>query len=108
MAPARVLVLGATGQLGGDVVDAFTTAGSDVLGLGHCDVDVTDGPAVSAAVSATHPSLVVNTAAFHHLDRCEEDHASAYAVNASGAQNVAVATQDTGAVLIHISTDYVF
>jgi dTDP-4-dehydrorhamnose reductase len=108
MAPARVLVFGATGQLGADVVDAFTAAGSDVLGLGHSDVDVTDGPAVSAAVSAARPALVVNTAAFHHLDRCEEDQASAYAVNASGARNVAVATQDTDAVLIHISTDYVF
>jgi dTDP-4-dehydrorhamnose reductase len=108
MAPARVLVLGATGQLGADVVDAFTAAGSDVLGLGHYDVDVTDGPAVSAAVSAARPALVVNAAAFHHLDRCEEDQASAYAVNASGARNVAVATQDTDAVLIHISTDYVF
>jgi dTDP-4-dehydrorhamnose reductase len=108
MAAARVLVLGATGQLGSDVVDAFGLAGWDVLGLGHSDVDVTDGPAVLAAVSAAHASLVVNTAAFHHLDRCEEDQASAYAINATGARNVAAATADTGAALIHISTDYVF
>jgi dTDP-4-dehydrorhamnose reductase len=108
MAPARVLVVGASGQLGADVVDAFRSAGSDVLGLGHPDVDVTDGPAVLAAVSAACPSLVVNTAAFHHLDRCEEDQASAYAVNATGARNVAVAAEETGAALIHISTDYIF
>jgi dTDP-4-dehydrorhamnose reductase len=108
VAAARVLVLGATGQLGADVVDAFSSAGSHVLGLGHRDVDVTDGPAVLTAVSAAHPSLVVNTAAFHHLDRCEEDQASAYAVNAIGARNVAVAAKDAGAALIHISTDYVF
>jgi dTDP-4-dehydrorhamnose reductase len=108
MAAARVLVLGATGQLGADVVDAFGLAGWDVLGLGHSDVDVTDGPAVLAAVSAAHPSLVVNTAAFHHLDRCEEDQASAYAINAIGARNVAAAAKDTGAALIHVSTDYVF
>jgi len=108
MAAARVVVLGATGQLGSDVVDAFGLAGWDVLGLGHADVDVTDGPAVLAAVSAAHPSLVVNTAAFHHLDRCEEDQASAYAINATGARNVAAAAEDTGATLIHISTDYVF
>ena len=61
-----------------------------------------------AAASAAHPSLVVNTAAFHHLDRCEDDQASAYAVNAIGARNVAVAAAETGAALIHISTDYVF
>jgi dTDP-4-dehydrorhamnose reductase len=108
VAAARVLVLGATGQLGADVVDAFGSAGWDVVGLGHSDVDVADGPAVLAAVAAAHPSLVVNTAAFHHLDRCEEDQASAYAVNAIGARNVAAAATDTGAVLIHISTDYVF
>ena len=108
MAAGGVLVLGATGQLGADVVDAFRLAGWEVLGLSHSDVDVTDGPAVLAAVSAAHPSLVVNTAAFHHLDRCEEDQASAYAVNAMGARNVAAAAADTGAALIHISTDYVF
>jgi dTDP-4-dehydrorhamnose reductase len=105
---ARVLVLGATGQLGADIVDAFRSAGSDVIGLGHSDVDVTEGPFVLAAVSAANPSLVVNTAAFHHLDRCEEDQASAYAVNAIGARNVAVAADEAGAALIHISTDYVF
>jgi dTDP-4-dehydrorhamnose reductase len=104
----RALVLGATGQLGADVVDAFTSAGWDVVGLGHSHVDVADGPAVAAAVSAACPSLVVNTAAFHHLDRCEEDQSSAYAVNAIGAANVAAAAADTGATLIHISTDYVF
>jgi dTDP-4-dehydrorhamnose reductase len=108
MAAARVLVLGATGQLGADVVDAFGSAGWDVVGLGHSDVDVTDGPAVLAAVDAAHPSLVVNTAAFHHLDRCEEDPSTAFAVNAIGARNVAAAAEDAGAALIHISTDYVF
>jgi dTDP-4-dehydrorhamnose reductase len=108
MAADRALVLGATGQLGADVVDAFELAGWDVFGLGHSDVDVTDVAAVLSAMSAAHPSLVVNTAAFHHLDRCEEDQASAYAVNATGARNVAVAAEDTGATLIHISTDYVF
>lgn len=108
MAAARVLVLGATGQLGADVVDAFRSAGRDVVGLGHSDVDVTDRPAVLAAVSAARPSLVVNTAAFHHLDRCEEDQSSAYAVNAMGARNVAAAAAHMRAALIHISTDYVF
>jgi dTDP-4-dehydrorhamnose reductase len=108
VAAARVLVLGATGQLGADVVDAFRSAGRDVVGLGHSDVDVTDRPAILATVSAVRPSIVVNTAAFHHLDRCEEDPSSAYAVNAIGARNVAEAAADAGAALVHISTDYVF
>jgi dTDP-4-dehydrorhamnose reductase len=59
-------------------------------------------------VAGAHPWLVVNTAAFHHLDRCEEQPAMAFAVNATGARNVATAAAAGGAALIHISTDYVF
>lgn len=105
---ASVLVLGAPGQLGADVVDAFAAARFDVIGLGHSDVDVTDYPSVVAAVAAARPSLVVNTTAFHNLERCEEDPTSAFAVNGIGARNVAMAAHDNGSVLVHISTDYVF
>lgn len=101
-------MLGATGQLGSDVVDAFQASGATVAGLGHGDVDVVDSAAVDRAVEATAPTLVVNTTAFHHLDRCEEEPATAYAVNATGARNVAAAAEAAGAALIHISTDYVF
>jgi dTDP-4-dehydrorhamnose reductase len=71
-------------------------------------MDITDTVATSAAVADAAASVVVNTAAFHHLDRCEEDQSSAYAVNAIGARNVAAASHDSDATLIHISTDYVF
>lgn len=104
----RVLVLGATGQLGSDVVDAFQAAGDDTVGLGHADVDVTDGAAVAEVVSGSPAGLIVNTTAYHHLDRCEEEPSTAYAVNATGARNVAAAADAAGAALIHISTDYVF
>jgi dTDP-4-dehydrorhamnose reductase len=104
----RVLVLGATGQLGSDVVDAFNVAGAAVTGLGHADVDVTDAPAVGDAVASARPTVLVNTTAFHNVDKCEEDQASAYAVNAIGARNVAAAANAAGAVTIHISTDYVY
>jgi dTDP-4-dehydrorhamnose reductase len=101
-------VLGATGQLGSDVVDVFEAAGAQVTGLGHADVDVVDAEAVANAVNDAAPGLVVNTTAFHHLDRCEEEPATAYAVNATGARNVAAAAEGAGAAVIHISTDYVF
>ncbi|WP_165774349.1 dTDP-4-dehydrorhamnose reductase [Mycolicibacterium sphagni] len=100
--------MGATGQLGADVVDAFSAAGFEALGLGHSDLDVTDGASVLATIAAARPSLVVNTAAFHNLDKCEASSGEAFAVNAIGARNVAVAAQECGAVLVHISTDYVF
>jgi dTDP-4-dehydrorhamnose reductase len=104
----RVLVLGATGQLGSDVVDAFAAAGHETVGLGHADVDVTEAEAVMAAVTNAAADLVVNTTAFHDLKRCEEEPALAYAVNATGARAVARAAEAHGAALIHISTDYVF
>jgi dTDP-4-dehydrorhamnose reductase len=104
----RVLVLGATGQLGSDVVDAFRASGSHTIGLGHDDVDVVDAAAVADVVAGSKADVIVNTTAFHHLDRCEEEPATAYAVNATGARNVAMAASDAGAKLVHISTDYVF
>jgi len=67
-----------------------------------------DAEAVAAVIAEASPALVVNTTAFHHLDRCEDDPATAFAVNATGARNVAVAADAAGAALIHISTDYVF
>jgi dTDP-4-dehydrorhamnose reductase len=102
------MVLGATGQLGAEVVDAFAAGGDDVIGLGHDDVDIVDAAAVTAAVGGARPDVIVNTSAFHHLDRCEAEPATAFAVNAIGAWHVALAAAGTGATLVHISTDYVF
>lgn len=104
----RTLVIGAPGQLGQDVVDAFTAAGDTVLGLGHSELDVTDATSTADVIAAARPDVIVNTAAFHHLDRCEADPATAFAVNATGAWNVARAAAATGAQLVHVSTDYVF
>ena len=78
------------------------------MSLGHGDVDVVDAEAVATVIGDASPALVVNTTAFHHLDRCEEQPATAFAVNATGARNVADAADAAGAALIHISTDYVF
>jgi dTDP-4-dehydrorhamnose reductase len=63
---------------------------------------------VDAAVARSRPTLVVNTTAFHNVDRCEEEPTAAFAVNATGARNVAAASDAAGAALIHVSTDYVF
>lgn len=104
----RVVVIGATGQLGSDVVDAFSDDGAAVVGLGHDDLDIADAEAVREVICAIKPSVIVNTAAFHNLDRCDEDEHSAYLVNAIGARNVARAAVENEASVIHISTDYVF
>ena len=67
-----------------------------------------DADAVAEVIGSSNAAIIVNTAAFHQVDRCEEEPASAYAVNATGAHNVAAAAGAAGAKLIHISTDYVF
>src|SRR5262249_46139294 len=104
----KVVVLGANGQLGKDAVAAFGAEGSAVTGLTHEQVEVASLDSVRSALDAIGPELVVNTAAFHHVEKCEADPARAFAVNASGARNVAQVTDALRARLIHISTDYVF
>lgn len=104
----RVAVLGANGQLGQDVVAAYTAAGDQVLALTHQDVSVESLDSVIQALQRVRPEVVVNTAAFHNVERCETETEPAFAVNAVGARNVARASAALEARLVHISTDYVF
>lgn len=104
----RVAVLGATGQLGTDLVSRFAADGDDVKALSHEDLRVEDAASVRAALEAAGPEAVVNTAAFHPLGRCEEEPGRAFAVNALGARNVARVARELGAAHVYVSTDYVF
>jgi dTDP-4-dehydrorhamnose reductase len=104
----RVAVIGGNGQLGQDVCAAFSAAKHDVVALTHADLEVSSYDSVKAALEHIRPDLVINTAAFHNVDRCEAEPDPAFTVNALGARNVASVADSTGAVLIHISTDYVF
>jgi dTDP-4-dehydrorhamnose reductase len=103
-----VAILGATGQLGSDIVRAAVAAGVPHVGLGHGDVEVTDAASLAAALQRVQPAAVINSAAFHQVDRCEEDPGEAYRVNAVGAVLVARAAQQVGARCLYVSTDYVF
>jgi dTDP-4-dehydrorhamnose reductase len=107
----KVLVIGSEGQLGTDVCRAFEDAElcrADLDG-GDVRLDIADEAEVRKLLVADfRPEVVVNTAAFHNVPRCEEEPQTAYAVNATAAKHLAVACQGTGARLIHISTDYVF
>jgi dTDP-4-dehydrorhamnose reductase len=104
----KIAVIGATGQLGCDVVAAFLAAGNQVTGLGHDDLDIASTDSVKSLLGSIQPDVVVNTAAFHHVDKCEVDPALAFSVNALGSRHVAQTTAALGAKLFHISTDYVF
>ncbi len=106
----RVLVTGARGQLGQDVVDAFEAAGSPhrVTAAGRDVLDVACRDAVLQALAATAPDLVVHAGAWTAVDACEGDPERAFRVNALGARNVAEGARLHGAHLVFISTDYVF
>jgi dTDP-4-dehydrorhamnose reductase len=108
MSGGRLLVTGAAGMLGQDVVLAARAAGHEVVALARADLDVTDAAAVEAAVAAAAPAAVVNCAAWTNVDGAESDTDGAHAVNATAAGNLARAAAAAGARLVHVSTDYVF
>ncbi|WP_347353904.1 dTDP-4-dehydrorhamnose reductase [Intrasporangium sp.] len=103
---SRVLVTGAQGMLGQDLVPALRTAGHEVTALARADLDVTDAQACRLA-AAGH-DLVVNAAAWTAVDDAETHEAEAFSVNAVGAANLARAATTAGASLVQVSTDYVF
>ena len=104
----KIAVIGANGQLGHDVVRVFADQGDEVSPLTHEDIELSSRESVAERLRATQAEVVVNTAAMHHVESCEQQPDRAYAVNAVGARNLAIATRDLGSVLIHVSTDYVF
>lgn len=103
-----VAVIGANGQLGCDVVKAFMDERDEVLPLTHADIELGQLDSVKCCLEKYRPALVVNTAAMHHVEDCEQDPAKAYAVNSVGLRNLAIVTRDLQTKLLHISTDYVF
>lgn len=102
----RVLVTGAGGQLGLDVVDAFHD--HDVVPLAHTDLDIAVEPDVVAAVRDLRPELIVNCAAWTDVDGCESDPDRAHRDNALGPWWLARAADLADAAMVHLSTDYVF
>lgn len=104
----KIAVIGANGQLGSDVLRAFTKNGDQVCAMTHSDLEIANVDSVCQVLRDARPDVVVNTAAMHHVEQCEENPEKAYAVNALGARNLALATKDAGSVLMHVSTDYVY
>ncbi|GMV08155.1 MAG: dTDP-4-dehydrorhamnose reductase [Gemmatimonadota bacterium] len=104
----RILVTGARGLLGADVLALAEARGHDALGLAREHLDVTDALAVEAVIRGHEPDAVVQCAAYTAVDRAEEEPALAMRVNRDGAAHVAAACRSVGAVLAYVSTDYVF
>jgi len=104
----KAAVVGGNGQLGADLCLALSAAGHEVLALNHTDVEIGSVDSVTQVIRQARPDAIINTAALHHVERCESDPLLAYTVNALGPRNLAIAAEETGAILVQISTDYVF
>jgi len=105
----RVLITGAGGQVGRELVDAFTLGGHhEVIAVDHRTVDVADRDSVLGAITSTRPDAVVHPAAWTAVDACESDPDRAFRVNALGTRHVADGARRVGAPVFYVSTDYVF
>ncbi|MDA3025814.1 MAG: NAD(P)-dependent oxidoreductase, partial [Actinomycetota bacterium] len=104
----RVLVTGADGQLGHDVMASWGAAGDELLGTDLAELDITRRDQVHDLVAAWRPDVVVNCAAWTAVDACEADSERAHLANGFAVRWVAEACDAIGARLVHISTDYVF
>ncbi len=102
----KILITGAGGQLGTDLVTALD--GHDLTAARHAALDVGDVRSVDEAISTIGPDLVINAAAWTEVDACESDPARAYRDNAFAVRLLADGCRRTGAHLVTISTDYVF
>ncbi|MEV7070355.1 dTDP-4-dehydrorhamnose reductase [Streptomyces sp. NPDC093990] len=102
------LVTGAGGMLGQDVLARLDRSGERYVALDRKALDLTDADAVRAAVEEHRPALVVNCAAWTAVDDAETREDEALAINGDGPRHLAEACARTGAVLLHVSTDYVF
>ena len=104
----RIIVTGAKGMLGQDLVPILKDQGHEVIPLGRQELDITDRNVVFEAIGHFHPQIVINCAAYTNVDQAEVDRDLAYAINALGVQNLALACEEKKCELVQISTDYVF
>jgi len=103
----RILVLGARGMLGQDLVPLLSST-YEVIARDIEDFDITDAQRVKEEILRLKPQVVINAAAYTDVDGCESKQELAFAVNAAGAGNIAQACTLVKAKMIHLSTDYVF
>jgi dTDP-4-dehydrorhamnose reductase len=103
-----LLVFGAAGQVGRELMALADTRGAEAVGLTRGEVDITDTAAVTRAIASAKPRLIVNCAAYTAVDRAETEPDRATAINATGAGVLAEAADRAGIPILHMSTDYVF
>jgi dTDP-4-dehydrorhamnose reductase len=103
----KIAVIGAKGMLGRELCSTLSQK-HEVFAWDIQEIDITDRSRTLQKLNNLKPELILNSAAFVDVDRCETDPDSAWRINALGSQNLALAAQELGGVLLYISTDYVF
>jgi len=103
----KVAIIGSNGQLGTDLVEVLSK-NHEVLGLTHNEIDISDFEKTKEVLGAIKPEILLNTAAYHNVPLCESNAMLAFQVNAIGAQNLALLSNELKYKLVHYSTDYVF
>lgn len=103
----KIAIIGANGQLGSDVLLAFSRH-HETIALNHSDIEVTNIDNVKSVLTALKPDVVINTSAYHNVPLCEQDPGMAFAVNGKGVLNLSKVCTDLETRFVHYSTDYVF
>lgn len=104
----KVLVTGAEGQLGADLVLLLHSLGYKVFGLGKTEFDITNEYEVNRKVIDLNPDIIIHCAAFTNVDKAESEQDVAFLINGVGTRNIVLASESIKAKLVYISTDYVF
>lgn len=104
----KVLVTGANGQLGYDVVKLLNNSKYAVFPFDRMQMDITNEGIVQQTVEDIKPDVIIHCAAYTNVDGAEKDEVTAYQVNALGTKNIAKAAESVDAKLVYVSTDYVF
>lgn len=102
----RVLILGGGGQLATELIHVLN--GHEHLALPHDRADICDAAQIERYAREFRPDCIVNTAAYHRVDECEDEISRSFQVNAIALRTLARLASDLGAMLVHFSTDYVF
>lgn len=108
MTHLKIMITGANGQLGLDILATCKKAGHQVFGYTHADADLTDTATWLMWINQNKPDVFINTAAFHHVDQCEADLEKAMQVNCHAPAQIAAICKENSVKFIHFSTDYVF
>ena len=116
----KIMITGCYGQLGNELISILKSGkseigampeelkGAEILPVDVDSLDIADCEKVKAFVLENRPDVIINCAAMTNVDGCESDYVTAFKVNAMGVRNLSMAAKETGAKLIHVSTDYVF